>query len=261
MGTKNNKFNFFLLVLSTALLVFSALPLYAQEDLAKEKKWNFIAAPYLLFPNMSGEITVNGLPADASASAEDIFNNLDLGGMLYFEANNGKWAIIFDGYYVDLGAEGITPLLSRKATIDLKQLVVAVAGMYRLNSWAEVGIGGRINSISSKLTIAPGEYVLPGSEFSMDETWFDPLIVTRIMTRFDESKWRLGLEAGVGGFGIGSTYAYQINPFAGYQFSKLFEVAVTYRWDGMKYEKGSGTDLFVYDVLLQGPSIGLVFHF
>ena len=261
MKTKLNKFNFSVLVISIFLLVFYTLPLSAQEEAVKEKNWNFIAAPYLLFPNMSGEITVKGLPADASASTEDIFNNLDLGGMLYFEANNGKWAIILDGYYVDLGAEGVTPLLSRKATINLKQLAVTVAGMYRLNSWAEVGIGGRINSISSALTIAPGEYVLPGSELSMDETWFDPLIVGRFMTRFNESKWRLGIHAGFGGFGIGSTYAYQINPFAGYQFSKLFEVAVAYRWDAMKYEKGSGTDLFVYDVLLQGPSLGIVFHF
>ena len=134
--------------------------------------------------------------------------------------------------------------------------------MYRLNSWAEVGIGGRVNSIGSTLTIAPGdEHILPGSEFSMDETWVDPLITARIMTQFNESKWRLGLMADFGGFGIGSKYAYQINAFAGYQLAKWLEIDVAYRLDGKKYEKGSGTDLFVYDVILHGPSIGLVFKF
>ena len=261
MKTKLKKFNVSALMLSTFLLVFTVLPLRAQEEAAKEKKWNFLAAPYLLFPNMSGKITVKGILSDASANTEDIFSNLDLGGMLYFEANNGKWAIILDGYYVGLSAEGVTPLLSRKTGIEMNQLAIAIGGLYRVASWAEVGIAGRVNSIGSTLTIAPGEILLPGGEYSMDETWFDPLIVTRIMTRFNDSKWRLGLEAGFGGFGIGSDYAYQINPFAGYQLSKLFEIAVAYRWDGMKYEKGSGTDLFVYDVLLQGPSVGLVFHF
>jgi len=249
------------LVLSIALLFFSTMSSWAQGGAVNEKKWNFVVAPYLLFPNMSGEITIKGIPVDASANAKDIYSNISLGGMLYFEAATAKWAFILDGYYVDLGGEGVTPLLSRRATVDMNQLVASVAGMYRLNSWAEVGIGGRVNSIGSTATIAPGEYVLPGSEFSMDEAWFDPLIVARVMTRFNESNWRLGLIADFGGFGLGSKYAYQVNLFAGYQILKWFEIDIAYRLNGMKYEKGSGTDLFVYDVILHGPSIGLVFKF
>ena len=261
MKIKIKKTNLPIVILSIVLLVFSTLRLSAQEEVSKEKKWSFIAAPYLLLPTMSGEITVKGLPADASASTNDIFSNLDIGGMLYFEANNGKWAVIMDGYYVDLGAEGETPLLSRKAIIDMKQLAVALGGLYRLNAWAEVGIGFRVNSISSTLTIAPGEYILPGSKLSMDETWVDPLITARIMTQLNDGRWRLGLTADFGGFGIGSKYAYQINPFVGYEIAKWFEIDVAYRLDGKKYEKGSGTDLFVYDVLLHGPSLGFVFKF
>ena len=261
MKTKLKTLNFSFLILSTVLLIFSTLTLSAQEEVDKEKNWNFIAAPYLLFPNMSGEITVKGLPADASANTNDIFSNLNLGGMLYFEANNGQWAIILDGYYVDLEAEGVTPLLSRKATIEMNQLAVAIGGLYRINSWFEVGLGGRINSIGSTLTIAPGEYILPGSEFSMDETWFDPIITARAMTQLNESKWRFGVMTDFGGFGIGSKYAYQVNAFVGYELSNWLEIDAAYRLDGKKYEKGSGTDLFVYDVILHGPSIGFVFKF
>ena len=261
MKTRLKKSSFSVLVLSFILLIFSFMSSMAQEEAMKEKKWNFVVAPYLLFPNMSGELNIKGIPIDASANTKDVYSNLDLGGMLYFEAATSKWAFILDGYYVDLGAEGVTPLLSRRATMDMSQLVVSVAGMYRLTSWAEIGIAGRLNSIGSKVTIAPGEYVLPGSEFSMDEAWFDPLIVARVMTRFNESNWRLGLIADFGGFGLGSKYAYQVNLFAGYQFFKWFEIDLAYRLNGMKYEKGSGTDLFVYDVILHGPSLGLVFHF
>jgi len=261
MKTRLIKSSISVLVLSIALLFFPAISSMAQEEAVKEEKWNFAVAPYLLFPNMSGETTIKGIPIDASANAKDIYSNINLGGMLYVEASNAIMTFILDGYYVALGAEGVTPLLSRSATVDLNQIAVSLYGMYRLNSWAEVGIGGRFNSIGSTVTIAPGEYVLPGSEFSMDEGWFDPLIVARVMTQFNESKWRLGLMADFGGFGLGSNYAYQFNLFAGYQFLKWFEIDVAYRLNGMKYETGSGTDLFIYDVMLYGPALGLVFHF
>ena len=156
MKTSLKKSSLSVLVLSFVLLIFSFMSSMAQEEAAKEKKWNFVVAPYLLFPNMSGEITVKGIPIDASANAKDIYSNINLGGMLYVEASNAIMAFILDGYYVDLGAEGVTPLLSRSATVDLNQIAVSLYGMYRLNSWAEVGIGGRFNSIGSTVTIAPG---------------------------------------------------------------------------------------------------------
>ena len=95
----------------------------------------------------------------------------------------------------------------------------------------------------------------------MTQTWFDPLLVARVMTRFDGSQWRLGMLADIGGFGIGSDLAWQINPFVGYQFSKLFEIDLAYRWLSMDYETGSGTDQFEYDMVISGPEIGLLFHF
>lgn len=246
------------ILLICSLLVF---PSFAQNEEDSSDKWAFTVAPYLLFPNLSGDITVKGIPIDASANSEDIFNNLDLGGMLYLEATSAKWAIILDGYFVNLKAEGVTPLLEREVEFKMNQFAITGAGLYRLNSWAEIGIGGRINSVGSKLYIEPGEILLPGRDFSMTETWFDPLLVARVMTRFNESKWRLGLIADFGGFGIGSDYAYQINPFLGYQFSNLFEVNAAFRLNGMKYETGSGDNLFKYDMTLYGPSIGFMLHF
>ena len=62
-------------------------------------------------------------------------------------------------------------------------------------------------------------------------------------------------------FGVGSDLAWQVNPFVGYQFSKLFEIDVAYRWLGMKYENGSGTEYFLYDMVISGAEIGFMFHF
>jgi hypothetical protein len=75
------------------------------------------------------------------------------------------------------------------------------------------------------------------------------------------NRWRLRISGNIGGFGIGSDLAWQVYPFVGYRFSRLFELSAAYRWLGMDYETGSGTDMFRYDMVTFGPEIGFVFHF
>lgn len=253
--------NYWFLNLLIISLFLYVMPSMAQDQPEKEKKWKFVVAPYVMFPYMSGDVAIGQIPIDVNVNPGDIVSNLDFGAMLYFEASNDKWAIIFDGLYMKLGQEGTTPMLSRKVELDVDQLALTVSGMYRLASWVEVGVGGRFNSIGYSLKIAPGEIVLPGQDLSNDQTWFDPLIVARFMTRFNDSKWRLSVFGDIGGFGIGSDFAWQVNPYAGYQFSKLFELGVAYRWLGMNYDTGSGSDYFLYDLVISGPEIGFLFHF
>lgn len=231
------------------------------QDSSKEKKWNFTVAPYLMFPNMKGDVAVKGIPVNINATTGDIVNNLDFAFMIYAEASNDNWAITFDALYMKLSANGTTPLTSRQADFKMNQLAITTTGMYRLCSWAEAGIGGRINSIGSSVKIAPGDYILPGTDFSGDLTWFDPIIVARVMHYFDDEKLRIGLYSDIGGFGIGSKFTWQVYPFAGYRFSKLFEIDLAWRWLGIDYESGSETDYFKYDMVIDGPEIGFLFHF
>ncbi len=247
------------------VLFFIALPIMAQDENKEEKnvdgkKWHFTAAPYLLLPSMNGDVAIKGLPIDANLNPGDIFDNLDFGFMLYFEASTDKWAVNLDLLYMDLSKKGVTPLTSRNAEVGMKQLAITVNGLYRINPWLEVGLGGRINSLDASVNIAAGDYILPGRDFSMNQTWFDPLIAVRGMTQLNDT-WRFGMVANIGGFGIGSDFAWEINPFVGYQFSKLFEIDIAYRWLGMDYETGTGTDYFKYDMVISGPELGLLFHF
>lgn len=76
-----------------------------------------------------------------------------------------------------------------------------------------------------------------------------------------ENRWRLGVRGDIGGFGVGSSFTWQVRPFAGYRFGSLFELLLAYRVLGVDYETGSGADLFAYDVVTFGPEIGLRFHF
>ena len=250
------------------LMILIALPTMAQEDAKKDKQWNFTAAPYLLVPYMNGNVGLGPVAVEVDASPGEIFDNLDFGMMLYFEASSDKWVINFDLLYMNLGSKGETFLLERETAVDLKQLGLTFNGLYRVAEWASVGVGFRVNSIKQGLKIAavpgpgPGDNdIFPAVDVSMTETWVDPLIVARVMTRFNDSNWRLGMVADIGGFGIGSDLAWQINPFVGYQFSKLFEIDLAYRWLAMDYETGSGADYFLYDMVISGPELGLLFHF
>ena len=222
--------------------------------------WGFQVAPYFLFPHMNGQTSIRGQAVDVDVGPGDIFENLDFGAMLYLEMANRDWAISLDGMYMNLGANGTTPDTERDAEVDMKQLGITAAGMWRAESFAEVGIGGRFNSIEGGIVVAPGDVVLPGLDVSDSRTWFDPLLVIRRTAPF-ESKWRLGIRGDVGGFGIGSDLTWQVFPFVGYRFSKLFEVGAGYRALSVKYDTGSGDDYFLYDMITFGPQLGISFHF
>jgi hypothetical protein len=65
----------------------------------------------------------------------------------------------------------------------------------------------------------------------------------------------------IGGFGVGSDFAWQIYPIVGYRFSDLFELAGSYRAMSMDYTSDEGSDEFVYDLTTFGPQLGLPLHF
>ena len=238
-----------------------ATPAVAQAPPDGANRWEFTVAPYLLFPHMNGETTIRGNPVDVDVEPSDIFERLDFGAMLYLEMANQNWAITLDGLFMNLGETGQLPVTGREAEVDMKQLALEVTGMRRLASWAELGVGGRLNVIESGLFVEEGQ-VLPGIDVSDTNTWFDPLIVARLMAPL-ENRWRLGVNGDIGGFGIGSDFAWQVYPFIGYRFARVFELAVAYRALGVDYETGSEgeEDFFRYDMVTFGPQIGFLFHF
>lgn len=244
--------------LCTTLLLLSVQLSFAQNS---GSNWNYTAAPYLLFANMNGEVAMEGVGIDVSANTGDIFDNLDFGMMLYFEANNGQWAITFDGLYMNLGKKGETLITGREAQVDLKQMAIDVKGLYRLNNWVEAGIGARVNIIDGKAAIEPGEIILPGNELATNESWFDLLIAARASTDFGGGNWRGKFLGDIGGFGIGSDFTWQAKPTLGYQFSDLFELNLAYRWIGIDYETGKEENYFKYDMVISGPELGFLFHF
>jgi hypothetical protein len=213
---------------------------------------------------MDGQIGLGQLPdADIHANASDIFSNLQFGAMLYFEAYSDRLSLTSDIIYMDLkqdieGKRGIV-----RGEAGAKQFVWEVAGLRKLKPWLDGGIGFRVVNISSSLNMDVDSTVLGGGGHrskSISKTWVDPIIIGRVKIPAGK-KWLFQLRVDIGGFGIGSEFAWQAQLDVGYRFSKLFQLGLGYRFIGIDYEKGSESDRFLYDVDTYGPALKFGFNF
>jgi len=68
---------------------------------------------------------------------------------------------------------------------------------------------------------------------------------------------------GIGGFGVGSEFTWNVLVGAGYKFSKRWTVLLQYRFLGVDYTDGTaGTlDYFRLDTTMSGPLLGFMVTF
>ena len=246
------------LILILSSIAFSG---FSQEKSLKSK-WKYFLEPYVMFPEMNGSVGIGELPVtDVNASVGDIFRNLQFGAMLYAEAGNDKWAITTDLLYMSLKQDVSPGILIEGGNARAKQLGWEFAGFYKICRFFDAGVGARINSINSELNVnvRTGANESTPVNKSITKTWVDPFIVTR-MHSDAEQKFIWQLRTDIGGFGIGSKLAWQIQAYAGYRFSKLFQLTGGYRFISLNYDKGSGADRFLYDMNTFGPVIRFGFN-
>jgi hypothetical protein len=226
-------------------------------------KWKFQSDIYLIFPYMKGDIGIgNEITAPVDATPGDIFSKLKMGGMLYLEAHNTKWAITSDLIFMNLNQDIPPSNFWNYGTAGAKQLVWEPAGYYRLLPFLEIGAGGRLNNLQA--SIDGRRNAFPAGTYEVSEsaskTWFDPILITRL-TADIKDKWHFQFRGDIGGFGVGSDLTWQLQAYAGYQFTKVFRLTAGYRILSMDYDKGTDADRFIYNVDTFGPEISFGFHF
>jgi len=259
----SNKFKNFHWLIIVLCLMISVLHANAQIYSDSSKKFKIYLEPYLMFTSMSGTTGIGNLPNTfICVPAGKVFSYLKIGGMLYGEVHNNQLAFTSDLVYANLtqDASGKNGVLNGTAT--LKQFWWELEGLYRINSWLEFGVGARINNITASADI---NVITPGGGVNMSSsksnTWVDPLLVTRLKKVVDE-KWLFQLRADIGGFGVGSQFAWQLQPDIFYRVSKLLQFGLGYRIISMDYNNDSGGgDRFIYDMEEYGPQIRIGLNF
>lgn len=222
-----------------------------------------------MFPNMDGTTGLGSLPnVPVSANPGDIFDKLQIGTMLYVEASKGDWHVSSDVIYMKLKQDAEPGLVIANGKVTMKQFAWEVAGLYSVTAWLDVGVGGLLNSLSLDTDInvnAIGGGTNNRSR-ELSQTWFDPMLIARTGSKPGD-KFIYRFRGEIGGFGIGSKFAWQLQANAGYRFSKVFQLTGGYRLIGINYEKNNSAEgilnnnRFLYDMTTFGPEIRLGFNF
>ena len=240
------------------LVVIAANPAAAQTPAGDA--WKVSVVPYLMGAAMSGTTAVAGQQLDVDMSASDVFSNLQFGAMGLVVARKGVWGVGGDAIWMSLGANGTAPgpLGLVTGSADMSQGAFAFYGLRRLAPYADVFFGGRVNYMSANLRI---NTPLQVRSVEGSKTWFDPLVGLQLRTPENGKRWHAQVYTEIGGFGVGSTFTWQVFPTLGVDLTKRASLELGYRWLDIDYSSGENTTLFKYDVLTQGPVMGFAFRF
>jgi hypothetical protein len=248
---------------SLCLILFFSFSHISAQDSTPVKKWNFLAEPYLMFPYMHGKTGIGeSLTLPVNANAGDIFSKLQMGAMLYLEAKTDQYAITSDLVYMDLNQDVDPGNLINSGTVDAKQMIWEFAGLYRLSSFLEFGIGGRLNYLQMGVNANIKSFPASSEDIAgrQSRTWFDPIIIVRFATDIKD-KWLFQIRGDLGGFNIGSVYTWQLQGYVGYRFIKWFQLTAGYRTLSTNYTHSEVPKEFIFNVKEFGPVIRLGFNF
>jgi hypothetical protein len=253
------------------LLAVLAPLVSAEEKPDKDREWEFRVAPYFWFVSMDGNVTAKGQKSDVDTDFSDIWDELNIAGMVTFDARKDNWGFLGDVIYADLGKSKSVGSIDIDPTVKLAW--VSAGGFYRLGTWKLSDAAGKdVPAVTvdglfgARYTHIDVNLDIKGFQNrSGDKNWLDPLVGARAF--FDLSEhWMLSLHGNVGGFGVGSDFTWEALGGIGYRFrffSKENNARAVwgYRAVYQNYTDGSGNDKFEWDVTLHGPILGLVIEF
>lgn len=248
-------------IFSTLLVVGTSSSAFAQ---GAADGWHYLVQPYVMFPNMKGETGIGNLPpVGVDEDPSDIFDNLQMGAMLFAEARNDTWAFSSDLLYMDLGSGIVAdgPLVLG-GEADVSQLGWELAAMRRLTPWFELGLAATYNKIDADVDVDFAGIIGPDFTLSrgLTEEWIDPSVVMRATFAFGD-KWSFQARGNIGGFGVGSDLMWQIQADVNYRMSDRWQFSFGYRVIDVDYDQGSDSGRFIYDMQTFGPVLKLGISF
>lgn len=258
--------------------------------------WEYQFTPYGWLPWLSGNTTIAGRQFKVAANPAQILENTDFVWMSYMQAKNGPLTFFADVIYGDLSSSGslvtsarlssdVSGTVGAALSADYAFWTVEMGGMYEVMKWRsragladsdtvlELLAGGRYwrQDLEVKLALAgttnTGGLTVSGNTAIANSggvDWIDPFIGARL--RYAPAPGEVLIVRGdVGGFSVGSKFTWQVkatyNWYLGTYRNILFDGYLGYRALAVDYERGASTNRYVYDVLEQGPVVGVTGRF
>ncbi|ACI58314.1 conserved hypothetical protein (plasmid) [Rhizobium leguminosarum bv. trifolii WSM2304] len=224
-----------------------------------ESGWTYTAAPYFWAAGLSGDMAQFGLPeVHIDSSFDDILENLDFAFMAAGEARYDRFSIFADIMYTKLGADANTRrgILADSVDVTSKTFAGLLGVGYSVldSQSGHLDIVGGVRVWSVDTTIGFNGGLLDGREADDGATWVDALAGVRGNYFFTPEVYVTGW--GLVGAG-GADLDWDVSLALGYKFTDTISAVAGYRAVGVNYDN----DGFVFDVVEQGPIIGVAFHF
>lgn len=251
--------------ISPAILAVSFLSSNAIAQESESSNWTFSIEPYVLASSINGDASagrVAGIAVDVSFS--DILENLQMAGMLHFEAQHRNgWGMIFDYGFMDLGADSSVGF-GGVIDANVRQGIFEVLATRRIDSGSStLELLAGIRRWDNKVTARFDPLIWSGSvSTTINEDWVDPVVGLR-WTNALSDRWQWRLRGDIGGLGIGSDFSWSASATAFYNMSDRFDLEMGYKAVDVNYDNGKATNngYFAYDTMTHGPLFGLVIKF
>jgi hypothetical protein len=230
------------------------------EPQTSNEGWQFQFTPYLWIAGLSGHAGIGDVVVDVNSGITDSDVHLNFGFMATFEARKDRLILLTDLQYSNLGTDRPRPqaVIFTSASADFKTFILDPEIGYRVAQNSAKGrfldvLGGiRYYHLRSDLTLDSN---IVASRFATaSKDWVDAVGGVRGRAHLTPKLFLLG-KADVGGGG--SKFTYQLVGGLGYQISERIAIVGAYRDLSVDYDK----DLFLFDMSLHGPIVGLGIKF
>ncbi len=256
-------FKIFLLALCVGALMLVPVQARAEEPGADDG-WQFAASIYLWGMGIDGKTQSD---TEVSVDFDDILDNLEMAFLGAFEARKGKWLLLVDTSYLDVGAEKTSNVtipigrgidVSTGADLDLKGWVLQLAGGYNLltkgGSNLDLVAGARYLDLQMDLALSSQAIQPRYRTLSTSNSVWDGIVGVKGNIGLSK-RWYLPyyLDIGAGE----SDFTWQAIGGVGFRAAKWVDVALVYRHLAWNFE----SDRVIDDISFSGPIIGAIFRF
>ena len=235
-------------------------PVTPAAETVSANGWTFTVAPYFWAAGVSGDTSQFGSPVvEIDFSFDDILDELDFAAMAIAEARYGRYSIFGDLIYTKVSTGRGTPRGIVATSVDVESDTFAgLAGVGYAIFDSDVArldiVGGvRVWSVDTDISFTGG--ILNGVSVSDGSTWADAMAGFRgtysITPNIYLTGWGL---VGVGGADVD----WDVAAGLGYRFNEHISAVAGYRALGVDYSNDDG---FLFDVVEQGPILGLAIRF
>jgi hypothetical protein len=241
--------NFLKRILAVCVVVACASPVGAQSD------WSFTITPSIWAAGLNGSVQIGPLTDEIRVNFSDTYGLAEIGGVIAFEANNGRIGWIVEGGTLEI-SDGAEPpdIFNETADVTVDHMFWHLAGTYRVRAASpvvDVLLGARYFDVDADVTILSGADV--DRQGSTSEDWLDGYFGARVRQDIGEKWWALGyFDAGSGG----SRFSWQVALEGGRRFSSAVSGRFGYRMMSTDYQ---GDPLRYSSMKISGPYVGLQF--